>query len=66
MADGPKDYRDPKVTTTDTNRGGSMKWLWVLLALIVLALLIWWFWPTEGAVVVEEPEADAIVVDPVE
>lgn len=58
MADGPKDYRDPKVTTTD--RGSSMKWLWWILGAIVLLLLLAWLLGWFGreeteAVVVEEP-----------
>lgn len=60
MADGPKDYRDPKVTTTD--RSSSMKWLWYVLgALLLLLLLAWllgWLGDDETeAVVVEEPAA---------
>ncbi|WP_210530390.1 hypothetical protein [Rubellimicrobium arenae] len=40
MANGPQDYRDPKVTTTE--RRSSMNWLWYLIgAIIILALLGW-------------------------
>lgn len=67
MANGPQDYRDPKVTTTD--RGGSMRWLWYVLGAIVLLLLLGWLLglfsaneeapvAEDGAAVVEEP-ADA-------
>lgn len=67
MADGPKDYRDPKVTTTD--RGSSMKWLWWILGAIVLLLLLAWLlgWFADDdvaeteAVVVEEPAEVEVV-----
>lgn len=79
MADGPQDYRDPKVTATD--RGSSMKWLWYVLgALLVLLLLAWLLGlfdandeeavvttdtTTEEAVIVEEPVTDdATIVEP--
>lgn len=72
MANGPGDYRDPKVTTTD--RGSSMKWLWYVLGAILLLLLLAWLlgWfggeeavVVEDAAVVEEGEG-AVVVEPVE
>lgn len=28
----------------EQKRGSSMKWLWVLVLLIVLALVAWWLW----------------------
>ncbi len=40
LANGPQDYRDPKVTTT--GRGGSMNWLWYVLGALLLLLLLAW------------------------
>ncbi len=40
MANGPQDYRDPKVTTT--GRGSSMNWLWYVLGALLLLLLLAW------------------------
>lgn len=70
MANGPGDYRDPKVTTTD--RGSSMKWLWYILGAILLLLLLAWLLGWLGndeadAVVVEDPavvDDGAIVTEP--
>ena len=66
MANGPGDYRDPKVTTTTGT--SSMRWLWYVLGAILLLLLLGWLVglfgaddaaevETDGAVVVEETEA---------
>ncbi len=74
MANGPSDYRDPKVTTTESR--SSMGWLWWLLGAIVLLLLLGWLlgWfgseVNEAAVTTDEPTAvestaaDDVVVDP--
>ena len=69
MANGPGDYRDPKVTTT-TGRSGSMSWLWWLLgALLVLLILGWllgWFGSEVDEAVVTTDEAattESVVVE---
>jgi hypothetical protein len=70
MANGPQDYRDPKVTSTGasgtTTGSSSGKWLWYILgALLVLLLLGWLLGLFSGAdeadevVVTEEPAATA-------
>ena len=43
----------------------SMGWLWVLLALLILALLAWWLLDSDDEVV-EYAETDAVVAAPVE
>lgn len=49
------EYRDPKVTTAkSTGSGGAGKWIAILLALLLLALLAWWLWPRDT---VEQPAA---------
>lgn len=74
MANGPKDYRNPKTTTTGSG-GGTSKWLWYILGAIVLILLLaWlfgWFGGNEmtGATAIEEPivteeEVEVAPVDP--
>lgn len=69
MANGPQDYRDPKVTTTE--RRSSMAWLWWVLGAIVLLLLLGWLLGWFGAddtdaVVVTEPAAtEGVVTDEV-
>lgn len=69
MANGPKDYRDPKVTTTERS-GSSMKWLWYLLgALVLLLLLGWllgWFGGADEAAVEDGAAAGATAVEPAE
>ena len=42
---------------------GGMGWLWILIALILLALLAWWLWPEDE---VEEPLATTTAVEAVE
>ena len=71
MADGPRDYRDPKVTTSES--GSSMKWLWYIVGAIVLLLLLAWLFGwfgdavDDGAVTqepaIEENEGTIIVPD---
>jgi len=41
-------------------RSGSKNWLWILLALLVLALLAWWLLNDDGDDVVEYTENDAV------
>ena len=71
------DYRDPKVTTTTTQktgaRGGMGRWIGILVAVIVILLLIAWWWGgfggyEEAAVepVVPAVEGEAVPVEPVE
>lgn len=70
MADKTPDYRDPKVTTTSTQKsGGGLSWLWIALAVILVLLLLAWFFGLFGgdeidAVVAPAPTPDAVVVDP--
>jgi hypothetical protein len=62
VANGPGDYRDPKVTTTE--RGGSMKWLWYVLGAILLLLLLAWLLGLLGGEAAEEVQTeDAAVVE---
>lgn len=50
MANGPQDYRDPKVTTTGTTTGrSSMNWLWYVLGALLLLLLLGWLLGLFGA-----------------
>ena len=42
MADGPNDYRDPKVTTSTEKKSNVAGIIaWTLLALGIIALLLW-------------------------
>lgn len=75
MASGPKDYRNPKTTTTDA--GSKSNWLWYILGAIVLLLILAWLFGWLGGaddeitatepVVTEEPvvAVPATDVDPV-
>ncbi len=64
------DYRDPKVTTTQSRSNRGMgTWIGIVIAALILIALIWWWWggsydadvvaPTTGTVteqpVTEEP-----------
>lgn len=77
MAQDPKNYRDPKVTTDTqgSRRAGrsSMSWLWIVLGVIVLLLVLAWLFgwmgtnrvatvPVDDPVVVEEG-AGAVIED---
>ncbi len=75
MASGPKDYRNPKTTTTDAD--SKSKWLWYILGAILLLLILAWLFgwfggddrvvTTTEPVVTQEPEVavPATDVDPV-
>lgn len=74
MADGPKDYRDPKVTSTGSSGAkSSMNWLWWVLGAIVLLLILAWLlgWfgtgttttTTTPATTTEPPAATAPATD---
>ena len=62
MADGPKDFRDPKVTPTGTattgaeTTGGMGKWIGIGIAALVALLLLAWIF---GAFADDEGEVDA-------
>lgn len=48
----------------------SMGWLWILLAILLIALLVWWFWPDEPEIAAIDTTptpmtATAVVTDPV-
>lgn len=63
MANGPQDYRDPKVTTSGTTaRTGSRNWLWYLIGAIVLLLLLGWLLGLFSAAD-DQAATDAVVVD---
>lgn len=42
MAQDPKNYRDPKVTTESRSSSSSMQWVWIAAAVIVVLLLLAW------------------------
>lgn len=44
MANGPSDFKDPKVTkhTTASTGGGVGKWVGILAGIIILLLLLGW------------------------
>ena len=71
MANGPQDYRDPKVTTTGTtSASGSRNWLWYIIGAVVLLLLLGWLLglfsaADDEALVTDEPAATegAVVTD---
>jgi hypothetical protein len=50
------DYRDPKVTTPRRTRS-QWTWIGILVAVLVVALLVWWLWPDDDVAVVDEPPA---------
>lgn len=64
MANGPQDYRDPKVTTT--GRSGSLNWLWYVLGALLLLLLLSWLlglFSADEEVVTTEPAATETVTE---
>lgn len=42
---------------------GGLAWLWALLALLLLALIVWWLWPDDDAEVMA-PGEDVEMVEP--
>jgi hypothetical protein len=44
MADNPKDFRDPKVTSSNTtdSSGGIGKWIAIAVGVVLLLLLLAW------------------------
>lgn len=57
MADGPKDFRDPKVTPGTKASGGIGKWIAIAIAAIVLLLLLGWLFGLFAS-----DDVDAVVV----
>ena len=69
MADGPNDFRDPKVTrdTTDTGSGIG-KWIAIAIGAILLLLLLGWLlgWfagDDVDAVVVPDETGEVVVTE---
>lgn len=67
MADGPNDFRDPKVTTGTTSAGGGIgKWIGiavgVILLLLVLGWLLGWFATDDVDAAVVPTDDGAVVV----
>ena len=72
MADGPNDFRDPKVTTNNSSSSGGIgKWIGLAIAaLVALLLLLWLFgaFNDDEEVVVDQPVVegtdapDAVIV----
>lgn len=59
MADGPNDFRDPKVTNDSNSSGGIGKLIgYAIAALLALLLLLWLFgaFDNEDAVVVTDDQ----------
>jgi hypothetical protein len=42
MAQDPKNYRDPKVTTEPRSSNDAMRWVWIAAAIIVVLLFLAW------------------------
>ncbi len=63
MANGPGDYRDPKVTTT--GQSGSMRWLWYLLGALLLLLLLGWLLGLFGREAAEEAQTEGTATETV-
>ena len=69
MADGPNDFRDPKVTTDRKDTGGGIgKWIAIAVGVILLLLLLGWLlgWFADDevdAAVVPAEDTEVIVTD---
>jgi hypothetical protein len=65
MADGPNDFRDPKVTSTTTAKdsGGIGKWIAIAVAALLLLLLLGWLLGLFGG---DEVETTTVPVEPAE
>lgn len=68
MADGPNDFRDPKVTTDKDSGGGIGKWIAIAVGAILLLLLLGWllglFADDEvDAAVVPAEDGEVVVTD---
>lgn len=50
----------------EKKRSGGLGWLWILLALLLIALLAWAFWPDDDVDVVEPVAQTSTYVAPVE
>lgn len=70
MADGPDDFRDPKVTSNTTAKkdegGGIGKWIAIAIGALLLLLLLGWllglFADDDVDAVVAPADDDAVVV----
>lgn len=66
MADGPNDFRDPKVTPGTKETGGIGKWIGIAVAAILVLLLLGWllglFADDDVDAVVVPAEDGAVVV----
>ena len=56
-------YRDPKVTTSNK---ANMTWAGIALAVLLVLLLLWMFWPSNEEEVIapsQEPAAEVVTPD---
>jgi hypothetical protein len=49
MTHDPKNYRDPKVTSDHRGGSSAMRWVWIVVAIIVVILLLSWIFGGFGA-----------------